>query len=55
MNEARVGIGLVTTLLGMFLFFGNAGGFLKTFPFAGFITMTIGGVMMNVHESSENQ
>ena len=55
MNEVRVGIGLVTTLLGMFLFFGNVGGFFRTFPFAGFVTMSIGGAMMNNDETSENQ
>ena len=53
MNEAKVGIGLVTTLLGMFLFFGNVGGFLKTFPFAGFITISIGGAIINVNASSK--
>lgn len=54
MNEARVGIGFVTFLLGIFLFFGNIGGFFRTFPFAGFITMSIGSAMMNESKSSEN-
>ena len=47
MNEAKVGLGVVTILLGIFLFFGNVGGFFRTFPFAGFITMSIGGALMN--------
>lgn len=55
MNGARAGIGLITSLLGVFLFFGNVGGFFRTFPFAGFITMSIGGAILNDNESSENQ
>ena len=55
MNETKAGIGIITTLLGVFLFFGNLGGFYRTFPFAGFITMSIGGAIMNNNESSKNQ
>ncbi len=55
MNEARVGIAFVTFLLGIFLFLGNIGVFFRTFPFAGFITMSIGGAIMNGSESSENR
>ncbi len=55
MNSAKAGIGLITTLLGIFLFFGNVGGFFRTFPFAGFITMSICGAILNDDESSKNQ
>ena len=55
MSETRAGIGLITSLLGIFLFFGNVGGFFRTFPFAGFITISIGGAILNDDESSENQ
>jgi hypothetical protein len=51
MNGARAGIGLITSLLGVFLFFGNIGGFFKTFPFAGFVTMSIGGAILNDDET----
>ncbi len=45
MKKAEVGV--IVTLLGVFLFFGNVGGFFKTFPFAGFITMGVGSALMN--------
>jgi hypothetical protein len=51
MNGARAGIGLITSLLGVFLFFGNIGGFFRTFPFAGFVTMSIGGAILNDDET----
>ena len=44
MKKAEVGG--VVMLLGIFLFFGNACGFFKTFPFAGFITMGVGAALM---------
>lgn len=44
MKKAEVGA--IVTLLGLFLFFGNIGGFFRTFPFAGLIAMSIGGALM---------
>jgi multisubunit Na+/H+ antiporter MnhG subunit len=44
MKKAELGV--IVTLLGVFLFFVNVCGFCKTFPLAGFITMSIGGPLM---------
>ena len=48
MKQAQVG--LIITLLGLFFFFGNIGGFFKTFPFAGAITMALGSALMKEDE-----
>ncbi|MDZ8095118.1 MAG: hypothetical protein RMZ42_24725 [Nostoc sp. DedQUE05] len=45
--------GAIVFLFGLFLFFGNIGGFFKTFPFAGFITMGVGSALMKADENSQ--
>ncbi len=42
--------GSIIFLFGLFLFCGNITGFFKTFPFAGFITMTLGGALIKENE-----
>jgi hypothetical protein len=42
--------GIIIFLFGIFLFLGNQVGFFKTFPFAGFITMGAGGLLMKPDE-----
>jgi hypothetical protein len=39
-------IGMLLLIVGIFLFFGNITGCASTFPLAGFITMSIGSLML---------
>lgn len=45
-RTARQLLGLVVVLVGVGLLIGNVTGLAATFPFAGFIVMTIGGAIM---------
>jgi hypothetical protein len=46
----KQGIGLLLIVLGIFLWFGNKSGNNPTFPFAGTITMGIGGYLLQTKE-----
>lgn len=39
-------IGIIVTFFGLLLFLGNIGGFFRTFPFAGGLTMGLGSALM---------
>ncbi|MGN6353232.1 MAG: hypothetical protein ACTHLB_07560 [Parafilimonas sp.] len=41
-------LGIVLLLIGIILFIGNVSGWWPTFPFAGFITMSIGAGIMRL-------
>ncbi|MEO6730730.1 MAG: hypothetical protein ABIN01_05900 [Ferruginibacter sp.] len=38
-------VGVIIFFIGIFLLFGNLSGCMTTFPYAGFIVMTIGGLI----------
>lgn len=47
MGMALMGVGGLVMALGAFLFWGNVSGHFRSFPFAGYITIAIGGAIFS--------